>query len=220
MRMQRSLRRIVMAIVAFGLSLVVRLWARSCRVKVICDPRPQLRLQGRPYVYALLHEHQVAAVLANDEPRMAAMVSRSDDGDLLVPSLRARGVLAARGSGGGRAGRKGAETALRQLIALNRGGVPVLLAVDGPRGPRGVVHGGVVTLARATGAMILPVAVVAKRALILGRTWDRTQVPFVGTTLHLVFASPIALTPQSQVAEVQQRIACALQDLRATGQHS
>lgn len=172
-------------------AILVRLWALTCRVRLHHDPRPALRAAGKPYVYALLHGHQIAAVLANDEPAMAAMVSRSTDGDLLVPSLRARRVVAVRGSGRRGKASKGGETALRQLITLNRGGMPVLLAVDGPRGPRGHVHRGIFALAQASGAMIVPVTAIGRRSFVLKRTWDLTSLPLLGTVIDLKFGEPL-----------------------------
>ena len=81
-----------------GLFLLV--WRHSCRYRVVGDQRPRLRAEGTPYVYALLHAHQISAVFVNDEERdrLAAMVSRSRDADLLVSILKLRGVIAARGS--------------------------------------------------------------------------------------------------------------------------
>jgi len=195
------------------LALVVRLWAWTCRVRVHQDPRPQLRAAQQPYVYALLHAHQIAAVLANDEPRMAAMVSRSADGDLLVPSLTARGVMAARGSGRRGTLSKGGEAALKKLIALNRARVPVLLAVDGPRGPRGKVHRGIVALAQATGATILPVCAKARKDWVLRKTWDLTRIPFWATTIDLTFGQPVRVNADSDPESLQKIIAGELAKL-------
>jgi lysophospholipid acyltransferase (LPLAT)-like uncharacterized protein len=192
------------------LALIVRLWAKSCRVRVRNDPRPALRAAQKPYVYALLHAHQIAAVLANDEPRMAAMVSRSADGDLLVPSLAARRVLAVRGSGRRGTVSKGGEAALKKLITLNRAGMPVLLAVDGPRGPRGRVHRGIVALAQATGAVILPVSVRGRKDWVLRKTWDLTRIPSVGTTIQLSFGAPVEVGPHAVAQKLQTAIAAAL----------
>jgi hypothetical protein len=102
-RALRSRRQSVMSVslqhvAGWLLALLVLLWRASCRRVVRDDPRPALRAAGRPYVYALLHAHQVGAVLVNDDPGIAAMVSASKDGDLLVPSLRVTGVRAMRGS--------------------------------------------------------------------------------------------------------------------------
>jgi lysophospholipid acyltransferase (LPLAT)-like uncharacterized protein len=203
----RRTARMGSAIVGHLLAIVVRLWAATCRVRVHNDPRPALRAQGKPYVYALLHGHQVAAVLANDEPAMAAMVSRSTDGDLLVPSLRARHVVAVRGSGRKGAQMKGGATALRQLITLNRAGTPVLLAVDGPRGPRGEVQGGVVALAQATGAVILPVTAVGRRSHCLSKTWDRTALPLPGTVIDLTFLPAVKIDVGGSADETRRLIA-------------
>jgi lysophospholipid acyltransferase (LPLAT)-like uncharacterized protein len=201
------------------LALIVRLWAKSCRVRVRNDPRPALRAAQKPYVYALLHAHQIAAVLANDEPRMAAMVSRSADGDLLVPSLAARGVLAVRGSGRRGTVSKGGEAALKKLITLNRAGMPVLLAVDGPRGPRGRVHRGIVALAQATGAVILPVSVMARKDWVLHKTWDLTRIPSVGTTIQLSFGVPVEVEPKASPEALQEAIGAALAECEHQGCH-
>jgi lysophospholipid acyltransferase (LPLAT)-like uncharacterized protein len=173
------------------IGLVVLVWRISCRYRVQNDPRPALRAAGRPYVYALLHAHQVAAVFCNDEERMAAMVSRSNDGELLVPSLHLRRVRPVRGSSR-KAGRdKGGSEALEGMISLSRQGVPVLFAVDGPRGPRNQVQRGVAALALRTGAVVLPTVVIPTRRHILARTWDRLQVPLPGATVALIFGAPI-----------------------------
>lgn len=173
----------------FGLVLV--LWRRTCRYRVVNDPRPALRERNRPYAYALLHAHQVAAVLVNDEERLAAMVSRSADGDLLVPSLTLRRVQAVRGSTRRGVRNKGGRAALAGLVALARDRVPVLLAVDGPRGPRGHVHRGVVDLAREAAATILPTVVVSSSHWVLPGSWDRFQIPKPFSKIVLAFGTPI-----------------------------
>ena len=101
--------RLLYIALGWVLGLLLVCWRRTCRYRVVNDPRPRLRDLGRPYIYALLHAHQVAAVFVNDEERLAAMVSRSRDGDLLVPSLSLRRVQAARGSTSKRAQDRGAE---------------------------------------------------------------------------------------------------------------
>ena len=185
------------------LALLVLLWRASCRAVVRDDPRPALRAVRRPYVYAILHAHQVAAVLINDDPGIAAMVSQSKDGDLLVPSLRVTGVQAMRGSSR-RAGRdKGGLRALELLEEHTRRGLPSLLAVDGPQGPRNHVHRGVVSLARTTGATIVPCVIVPSRRWILRRTWDRFQIPTPFCRLSMTFGPPF--DPQAEPDDVRLR---------------
>lgn len=201
------------ALAGWLIAAAVLLWRLTCRYRVENDPRPTLREKGTPYLYALLHAHQVAAVFINDEKRLAAMVSRSADGDLLIPSLTVRRVRAVRGSSRSAGRDKGGREALQELGALSARGVPALLAVDGPRGPRNTVHRGVATLAEQARAVILPVVVLPSRRWLLSGTWDRMQLPRPFSTIRLIFAPPIH--PDAHDGALQQRVAAALGHLEA-----
>jgi lysophospholipid acyltransferase (LPLAT)-like uncharacterized protein len=203
------------SLAGWAIALLVLLLRATCRYRVIDDRRPDLRAAGRPYAYALLHAHQVAAVCVNDEAHMAAMVSRSADGDMLAPSLRVRRVTAVRGSTRSSRGDKGGRAALAELTEMARRCVPVLLAVDGPHGPRGHVHHGVVDLAVAAGAVVLPVAVLPSRRWILRGTWDRLQIPKPFGEVRLVIGDPLEPGDGSggATAQVLRSIAQALDEL-------
>jgi lysophospholipid acyltransferase (LPLAT)-like uncharacterized protein len=183
------------ALIGWLAGLSILLTRATVRLRVVDDPRPGLRDLGRAYIYALPHAHQVSAVLINDDRRMTAMVSRSADGDLLVPALRLRRVTAVRGSSRTRGRDKGGRPALAEMADQLRRGVPGLLAVDGPQGPRGVVRRGVADIAIDTGAPVLPVVVIPSRRWILRRTWDRFQIPQPFSRVRLIFGPP--LEPQS-----------------------
>jgi len=174
--------------------LLLLLTRITVRLRVIDDPRPALRDAGRSYIYALPHAHQVAAVLINDDRCMTAMVSRSADGDLLVPALKLRRVTALRGSSRKRGKDKGGRSALTKMADYLRGGVPGLLAVDGPQGPRMHVHRGVADIATQTGTPVLPVVVIPSRRWILRRTWDRFQIPQPFASVRLIFGPPLEPT--------------------------
>jgi lysophospholipid acyltransferase (LPLAT)-like uncharacterized protein len=195
------------------LAFVVLLWRASCRVVFRDDPRPALRAAGRSYVYALLHAHQVGAVFANDDPGIAAMVSASRDGDLLVPSLRVTGVRAMRGSTRRADRDKGGRRALEDLVEHTRQGLPSLLAVDGPQGPRNRVHRGAVRLARMTGVAIVPVVVVPSRRWILRRTWDRFQLPRPFCRLTVAFAPPVDPRLEPNEVRLRESVQTALVEL-------
>jgi lysophospholipid acyltransferase (LPLAT)-like uncharacterized protein len=200
-------------VVGWLLALLVLLWRASCRAAVRDDPRPALRAAGRTYVYAILHAHQAAAVLVNDDPGIAAMVSRSRDGDLLAPSLRATGVLAMRGSTRKGDRDKGGRRALDLLEEHTRRGLPSLLAVDGPQGPRNHVRRGVVDLARRTGATIVPCVIVPSRRWILRRTWDRFQIPQPFCRLSMTFAPPLDPSAEPDDARLRDGVRTALDEL-------
>ncbi len=124
-----------------------------------------------PFIFACLHRDILPAIIYVKPAAPALMVSDSADGDILVKTLGRRNyryVRGATGSGGSRA-----------LVGLRREleeGHSVGLAVDGPDGPYGRIQDGVFHLARATGAVILPLVARLDRPLVL-KTWDRTVIP-------------------------------------------
>jgi lysophospholipid acyltransferase (LPLAT)-like uncharacterized protein len=194
-------------------ALLVLLWRRTCSYEVINDPRPALRQAKRPYLYALLHAHQIAALFVNDEARLAAMVSRSADGDFLVPTLHLRGVMSVRGSTRKGDRDKGGRQALADLGELLQSGVPGLLAVDGPRGPRGHIHQGVADLAIERSAVILPTVVVCSRRWVLKKSWDRFQIPKPFARIRLCFSGTLAPRDYAGADEIRAAIARAIGSL-------
>jgi lysophospholipid acyltransferase (LPLAT)-like uncharacterized protein len=168
-------------------------WRATLRFRVVDDPRPALRAAGRRYVYAILHAQQLSFILLSDDVPILAMVSASRDGDWLVGPCKARGIVPVRGSSRTDGEDKGGQTALALLVdGVRDRAMPALLAVDGPRGPRGAVHWGVVDLARATDACIVVAGVfLPTRRGVLTHTWDRTQLPKPFSTLTGRFRAPI-----------------------------
>lgn len=191
-----------------GLALVAARW--TCRFRAVNDPRPGLKAAGRPYVYAILHAHQIAAVMICDDWPMAVMVSRSRDAEVLLPSLKLRRILPVRGSTNRRGLDKGGGPALLRLIEAVRGGATAVLAVDGPRGPRNTVHRGIAALARRAEAVIVPCVVSCRGRLILTGTWDRMQVPLPFARIALNFCEPLTLDPAESDEELRARVGSAL----------
>jgi len=195
----------------FG-ALVVQSIRLTCRVRDVNDPRPTFRREGTPFVIAILHAHQLSCVINGKEPGLQAMVSRSADGDLLVPTLRTLRMHAVRGSTRTTHQDKGGRAALQQLEEGLRQGLPALIAVDGPRGPRNRVHRGVAHLARRVTAPIIPTVAIASRRKILPRTWDRFQIPLPFARVTQVWGDPI-WPADLGVDELRARVGQALEAL-------
>src|SRR5882724_1951446 len=202
------MRRLLLRFLGVLAAGVLVCWRATLRVRVEDDPRPALRAAGRRYVYAILHSQQLSFILLSDDVPIVAMVSASSDGDWLVPLCRARRIVPARGSTGKG---KGGRAALVEMADAVRGGLPALLAVDGPRGPRSSVHWGVVDLARDTDACIVVAGVfLPANRFILGRTWDRTQLPRPFSTLTGRFRAPIDPRDFDDPASLHARAAAEL----------
>ena len=157
----------------------------TCRLRVRHDPRPALRAAGTLYVHAILHAHQIAALLNHGERQCGAMISRSTDGDLVIPLCRLTPIRPFRGSTRKAGKNKGGRAALGGMIDFMRTtGLPCTFTVDGPRGPRNRVQLGVAVTAEGDqGAgdrarhRVPPV--------VLARSWDRLQIPKPFTTFEL-----------------------------------
>ncbi len=103
--------------------------------------------------------------------RPALMISRSKDGDIIAGIAEKSGWHAVRGSSSRDGGR-----ALKEMVGrLLHSGLAAHV-VDGPRGPAGVIKAGVVSLARATGAVVVPVYMTSDRAWYFN-SWDRFMLP-------------------------------------------
>ncbi|MCC9599440.1 lysophospholipid acyltransferase family protein [Stieleria sp. JC731] len=185
----------------------VRLLQLTCRIRPINDPRAEIRNQGQTYIYAALHAQQLATVVPA-EPGTGALVSRSEDGELIAKVLEKCGVIPIRGSGGAR--RKGGAAALLALVNHVQSDSPAYLAVDGPKGPRGKVHPGVAMLSQKTGVPVLPLSFIPTSRVVIKRSWDRMQIPLPFSRIDCCFGEPIYPQPDEPVSEHADRIRLAL----------
>jgi lysophospholipid acyltransferase (LPLAT)-like uncharacterized protein len=194
------------------IALAVLILRACCRIRLHNDPRPKLRSKSQTYVYSVLHSHQIAAVI-DGEQGTGAMVSRSDDGELLVPCLLMCGIVPIRGSNRRNSGDKGGLAAIEALIEHVKGGAPGYLAVDGPRGPRNHVHKGIAVLSQRTGVAVINMVAVPKRRWIFTHAWDRFQIPKPFTTIHGYFSEPLFYREGEGVEQYRKRIEISLNDL-------
>ncbi len=201
-----GMKRFLLKSTGWLVGLVVLVLRMTCRIEIHNDPRPSLSSRGGRHVFALLHAQQVAASMAADRGT-GAMVSRSADGEIIVPALRVGGHVPIRGSSGKA---KGGAAALQVLIEHVRGNRPAILAVDGPRGPRGSVQKGIGLLARKTDAAVLAVIAIPTRRWIITRTWDRLQIPKPFSTIHCYFAEPALPRRGESLDQFAKRIETSL----------
>jgi lysophospholipid acyltransferase (LPLAT)-like uncharacterized protein len=200
------------AIKGWVIAIAVLILRSCCRIRLHNDPRAALRASSKPYIYSVLHCHQIATVIQG-ETGTGAMVSRSDDGELLIPCLRVRGIVPIRGSNRRKTGDKGGLGAIDALVEHVAGGSPGYLAVDGPRGPRNHVHKGIAVLSQRTGAAVVNLVAVPSRRWIFTRAWDRFQIPKPFSTIHGYFGEPIFPQKDESVEQFRKRIETALNDL-------
>jgi lysophospholipid acyltransferase (LPLAT)-like uncharacterized protein len=120
--------------------------------------------------------------------RPALMISQSKDGDIIAGIAKKSGWHAVRGSSSRDGGR-----ALKEMIGhLKQSGLAAHV-VDGPKGPAGIIKAGVVSLARATEAVVVPVYATSDRAWYFN-SWDRFMLPKPFANVNLHFGEMLDLT--------------------------
>lgn len=136
-----------------------------------------------PYVYRLWHEHLTLMAVIARKKSVTVLVSKSVDGALAARVAARLGYHVVRGSSS-----RGAVAALRELMRRLRSGHSVVLATDGPRGPRRLERAGANALARLASARLVQVEVAASPALRLP-TWDRHLIPLPFARVEVMLAT-------------------------------
>ncbi len=154
-----------------------------------------------PAIFCLWHNRLALCMFIHRKRahRLAAMVSASKDGALLAAMLERFGVQPVRGS----TSRRGPQ-ALLEMVTCAQLGYDLAVTPDGPRGPRGVVQGGVIALAQVTGLPIVPVTW-RSTWMIAPKSWDRFQVPVPFSRCEIIFNQPILVPRDADIREREER---------------
>jgi lysophospholipid acyltransferase (LPLAT)-like uncharacterized protein len=205
--------RWTLVVAALGAAAVRALGATLSVRTVGVEPLRPLWQAGRPLIYAVWHGRILIVPWLNARLRASAgarrvrvLTSRSRDGELMADFARRFGLGVVRGSSS-----RGGAVALRGLARAVRAGEDVALVPDGPRGPACRLQAGIVSLAAATGAPVVPVGVAARPARRLG-SWDRFMVPLPFARCAVVFGSALEVKRQDDREDARARIERALQD--------
>ncbi|MDW8237065.1 MAG: lysophospholipid acyltransferase family protein [Aquificaceae bacterium] len=185
----------------------LRLWAKSMKLEKRMDFET---LKG--HIIAILHGNALCAGLISVDRGFFVLVSRFRDGEFASEILSGLGHTCIRGSSEEGKPEKGGSAALLKLIRLCKEGHSVVITVDGPKGPRGVVKPGVVLLAQRASVPILPTYISCERAIRL-KSWDRHLVPLPFSKLRVVFAKPIFVSADDLVEAKLSELEAAFREI-------
>ncbi|HWX22905.1 MAG TPA: lysophospholipid acyltransferase family protein [Candidatus Binatia bacterium] len=157
----------------------------------------------RKAIYCVWHNRLVLCMIAyygyvkkhNSTHGLAAMVSASKDGAFLAAILECFKVQPVRGS----SSRRGPQ-ALLELTTWAERNYDLAITPDGPRGPRYVVHSGIMSLAQVTGLPIIPVSYYLSWKIQL-KSWDRFQIPLPFARCEMMFGPPVRVPREATDAD-------------------
>ena len=198
-----------------GWAMRVSSWLVRLEVEARWDPATR----PGPVIFALWHNRFFTVPPAfrkayGASRKCVVLTSASLDGAVVARAMAVFGFGAVRGS----SSRRGVA-ALVGLTRAVRSGLDVCITPDGPRGPRYVFQPGMVKLAEASGAPIIPVHVTFSSAWRF-KTWDRFVVPKPFSRVRVVFDHPLTVAATSDAgafeherARVEAALVAGVDDL-------
>jgi lysophospholipid acyltransferase (LPLAT)-like uncharacterized protein len=182
----------VQTVVGRLLALYLKAVGATSRMDLVpSDLSERLRAEA-PVIVALWHgQHFMIPLAKPSDMAFAVLISRHGDGGINAAACESFGIRPVRGSGGrpDQMHKKGAVTALRDLVRILKGGESVTLTADIPKTAR-VAGLGIVTLARLSGRPIFPAAVVSDRAKVFD-SWDRAAIGLPFGRIVTLLGEPI-----------------------------
>lgn len=140
------------------------------------------------FLYALWHEDIPLLSCKFGYTHLSTMASFSRDGEVIANFLKALRYRVVRGTSN-----KGWREAFDEMIKAFQDGWDLVLAVDGPKGPRYEVKPGVIYLASKGKIKIVPVVSNAKYKIIFHKSWDKMWGPLPFSPAICIFGDPIIL---------------------------
>lgn len=138
------------------------------------------------HIYLFWHENLLIPAYAYANPRVAVLISRHRDGELIAQILRMLGGASVRGSS-----THGGAQALRTMLQVGRDR-HLAITPDGPRGPRRVIQPGAVFVASSLGIPVVPVGIAVRRAWRT-RSWDRMVIPHFASPVYVVAGQAVSI---------------------------
>ncbi|MDR2443537.1 MAG: DUF374 domain-containing protein [Deltaproteobacteria bacterium] len=164
------------------------------------------RFEGYPFdlkgpcIFITWHSEEMSLLPRFGFSKGNIIVSNSKDGDILSQAVHHWGYPVIRGSSS-----KGAVKAILSLKRTLASGENIIMAVDGPRGPRHLAKAGAYWLAAKTGRPICPLGGAVSRALVFSKSWSKSRLPLPFSRLAASFGDLIwldrkdlALDPEKQ----------------------
>ncbi len=155
----------------------------------------QLWDKGRPFILSFWHGRLLMMPYCwRKGVPIHTLISQHRDGRILARMVSHFDVRTIEGSSS-----RGGGTALRIILETLRAGESIGITPDGPRGPRMRASSGIISIARLSGAPILPATFAVTRRRVLG-SWDRFVLAWPLTRGVIAWGEPITVARDADKA--------------------
>jgi len=166
--------------------LLIDLIFASARIDRVGFEGVRPLIDSRKFILAAWHARILLPSYAYKGWGGVALVSASEDGEIIARVLARQGHEAVRGSS-----TRGGLRALSAMIkCLNDDVKPSVIIPDGPQGPACKVQPGVILLAKKTGYPIIPISYSARPIKVFA-SWDRFILPYPLARCRMIYGRPL-----------------------------
>ena len=153
--------------------------------------------KGIPAIWAFWHGRLLMMPAGYKGTKLSFLVSTHRDGQMVGNVMKRFGFFAISGS----TTRKG-FSGFKQMIKASDS--DVVIAPDGPRGPRHRVQIGVIGLAKLTGRAVVPLTFNASKRKIFD-TWDQFLIPYPFSKGVFIWGEPIYVDQHEDRAHLEEK---------------
>lgn len=129
-----------------------------------------------------------------------AVVSTSQDGELLVSLLERWGFSFIRGSSS-----KGGKEVLERIVSFAKDNY-ILMTPDGPRGPEKIMKAGAVVAASRAEVDLIYLNIEIAKKIIFSKSWDKFQLPLPFSKINIKISPPINLKQVNSREDINEVI--------------
>jgi len=168
------------------LTNIVTVLCKSLKIIKINDQTiKKLNDKNINYILAFWHGTMLLPWFVHGDPKFAALISKSKDGDLLAKILKHWHFNVVRGSSS-----SGGDIALGIMIDYAKNYYSVAITPDGPRGPVHKFKAGAVITAKKSKVPLVLAGVGYQRKKTLGN-WDEFEIPYFFSKAKIIYSEPI-----------------------------
>jgi lysophospholipid acyltransferase (LPLAT)-like uncharacterized protein len=186
MKLKKARQNLLRFIGQMFLTNIITALCKSLKVIKINDEAiKKLDNENKNYILAFWHGTMLLPWYLHGNPKCAALISKSKDGDLLAKILKHWNYNVVRGSSS-----TGGDIALAIMIDFAKNDYSVTITPDGPRGPVHKFKAGAVVTAKKSDVPLILAGVGLQKKKVLSN-WDKFEVPHFFSKAKIIYSEPI-----------------------------
>lgn len=182
---------------SYMLAAYIRLVMLTSNKNFAVHPEAQKYMTGEENaIFAFWHGRMMLLPAINPPRKMFVLISDHRDGRLISQVIARFGQETVVGSSS-----KGGTEAVRNIVRLLKNGDNISITPDGPRGPNQTAAMGIVTIAKLSGKVVLPVTFTSSNYQKM-RSWDRFMVAKPFGRIKFCVGAPIRVNSADEAARI------------------